>query len=204
MEGRWLSGWLQGAKSLRRRERAEASVGADVESGPDSVAPSVNVKVPKGYSPKNVGNDASARPWESLGDTHSDVRPEEHPREFDAEGFLRASKSHFLSLQEAWDRGDIHCLRSMMTEGMLAQVQAQLSEREKAGVGQHRTEVVMLEARLLGVEEVGDDFLANVEFSGLIREDPSAGPNPFRELWNVTRPKGSNSGWLVAGVQALQ
>jgi predicted lipid-binding transport protein (Tim44 family) len=32
----------------------------------------------------------------------------------------------------------------------------------------------------------------------------SMGPNPFREVWNITRPKAGGGGWLVAGVQALQ
>ncbi len=46
--------------------------------------------------------------------------------------------------------------------------------------------------------------MASVEFSGMIREDASAGPTPFREVWNMTKPKSGSSGWLVAGVQALQ
>ena len=46
--------------------------------------------------------------------------------------------------------------------------------------------------------------MASVEFSGLIREEPSAGPAPFREVWNMVKPKNGSAGWLVAGVQALQ
>jgi predicted lipid-binding transport protein (Tim44 family) len=38
----------------------------------------------------------------------------------------------------------------------------------------------------------------------MIREQPSAGPNPFREVWNMSKPKSGSAGWLVAGVQALQ
>jgi len=64
--------------------------------------------------------------------------------------------------------------------------------------------VVMLEAQLLGIEEFAQDYMASVEFSGLIREEPSAGPSPFREVWNITRTKAGAGGWLVAGVQALQ
>jgi predicted lipid-binding transport protein (Tim44 family) len=62
----------------------------------------------------------------------------------------------------------------------------------------------MIEAQLLGIEEVGDDYMVSVEFSGMIREEASAGPNPFREVWNMTKSKNGQSGWLVAGVQALQ
>jgi predicted lipid-binding transport protein (Tim44 family) len=46
--------------------------------------------------------------------------------------------------------------------------------------------------------------MASVEFSGMIREDESAGASPFREVWNMTKPRHGSGGWLVAGVQALQ
>ena len=81
----------------------------------------------------------------------------------------------------------------------------QLAEREGHTGGQpNKTEVVMLDAKLLGIEELPDAYLASVEFSGMIREDMSSGPSPFREVWNMTRPVSGSSGWLVAGVQALQ
>ncbi|MBT9553579.1 MAG: Tim44 domain-containing protein [Hydrogenophaga sp.] len=172
------------------------------------------VTVPRGYSPKNVGNDASARPWENQAVSPADgsttgaapaaTAPWGVPAGFDIAGFLQASKANFVSLQDAWDRADIPSLRAMMTDTMLAEIRSQLVEREHSGAGDNKTEVVMLEARLLGIEELASDYMASVEFSGLIREDMSAGPNPFREVWNITRPKSNASGWLVAGVQALQ
>jgi len=175
--------------------------------------------MPRSYSPKNVGNDASARPWERsapaslegghggsmIGSALLGRQSWGIPAGFDTEGFLKASKNNFVNLQDAWDRADIPSLRAMMTDDMLVQIQGQLAERERqAGGAPNKTEVVMLEAQLLGIEETDADYMASVEFSGLIREDASAGPNPFREVWNITRPKAGPGGWLVAGVQALQ
>jgi predicted lipid-binding transport protein (Tim44 family) len=80
-----------------------------------------------------------------------------------------------------------------------------LTEREVNFPGQpNKTEVVMLEAQLLGIEELPEVYMASVEFNGVIREDPTSAPSPFREVWNMTKPRNGNSGWLVAGVQALQ
>ena len=62
----------------------------------------------------------------------------------------------------------------------------------------------LVEVDGLGIEDLGDGYMASVEFSGLIREEPSSGPSPFREVWNMTKLKDGRSGWLVAGVQALQ
>jgi predicted lipid-binding transport protein (Tim44 family) len=93
----------------------------------------------------------------------------------------------------------------MMTDTMVEEIRTQLAERESHGSGQpNKTEVVMLDAQLLGIEDLGDGYMASVEFNGMIREEPSAGPSPFREVWNMTKPKSGSSGWLVAGVQALQ
>ncbi len=176
------------------------------------------------YNPKNVGNDSSARPWERAS-THFDATPAAAgsasgsmigsalsgsqnwgvPAGFDAEGFLKACKTNFVTLQDAWDRSDIQSLRAMMTDEMLEQIKAQLAEREShTGGVANKTEVVMLEAQLLGIEELSDSYMASVEFSGMIREDASSGASPFREVWNMTKPRSGGSGWLVAGVQALQ
>lgn len=178
----------------------------------------------RSYSPQNVGNDASARPWERsntvfgaagtdapaqggslIGSALNGPQTWGIPAGFDVEGFLRASKANFVKLQDAWDRADIPALRAMMTDEMIAQIQAQLAEREAhTGAAANRTEVEMLDAQLLGIEELDGEYMASVEFSGMIREEPAAGPNPFREVWNITRPMSGPGGWLVAGVQALQ
>jgi predicted lipid-binding transport protein (Tim44 family) len=178
---------------------------------------------PKNYSPENVGNDASARPWERnnmafdanaagaastgsmIGSALGGSQSWGVPAGFDAEGFLKACKANFLTLQDAWDHSDIQNLRAMMTDEMLEQIKVQLADREShTGGGTNKTDVVMLEAQLLGIEELSDVYMASVEFSGMIREDASAGASPFREVWNMTKPRNGSGGWLVAGVQALQ
>ena len=176
------------------------------------------------YSPANVGNDASARPWERTGAAFEASAPEPAaqggsmigsallgsqswgvPAGFDTDGFLSACKTNFVTLQDAWDRSDISALRSMMTDEMLDQIKTQLAEREShTGGVVNKTEVLRLDAQLLGIEETDMVYMASVEFSGMISEDVSAGPSPFREVWNMTKPRNGAGGWLVAGVQALQ
>ena len=185
-------------------------------------------QVPPQYSPNNVGNDASARPWErssmafdasrnAAGATGAQgsgsiigsglAGPQNWgvPEGFDTAGFLEAAKRNFVTLQAAWDRSDISSLRAMMTDSMLDEIRSQLTEREAhRGAQPNHTDVVMIEAQLLGIEELDEGYMASVEFSGMIREELSAGPSPFREVWNMTKTKTGNGGWLVAGVQALQ
>jgi predicted lipid-binding transport protein (Tim44 family) len=177
---------------------------------------------PGAYRVENVGNDASARPWERnstsfeaakyapaqgsmIGVGISGIGNWSVPADFDAEGFIKAAKANFVTMQAAWDRSDLAALRVMMTNDMVREIRVQLTEREAhSGGTANNTEVVMLEGKLLGIEDLGEDYMASVEFSGMIREQPSAGPSPFREVWNLTKPKDGSTGWLVAGVQALQ
>lgn len=185
-------------------------------------APAQPAEMPQ-YRPEHVGNDASARPWERssmafdassysgarqgvvIGSALAGSQSWGVPADFDAPGFLAAAKRNFVTLQDAWDRADLATLRSMMTDSMVDEIRTQLAEREAHLAGQpNKTDVVMIDARLLGIEDIGEAYMASVEYSGMIREQPSAGPSPFREVWNMTKPKSGTSGWLVAGVQALQ
>ena len=206
MSGLW-AGLLTGVRGAMRPKTADASGNSSVAHGLGDGVPDIAAIAPRGYSPKNVGNDASARPWESaaISPQPETVQASDVPADFDVEAFLSSSKTHFVNLQAAWNRADVASLRAVMTEEMLDQIQGQLAEREQAGAGvAGTTEVVMLDAHLLSLEEQDDAFQASVEFSGMLREESAAGPNPFREIWTITRPKVGFGDWLVAGVQALQ
>ncbi len=173
------------------------------------------------YNPSNVGNDASARPWEGnttafdsgksmIGSSLSSAGTSALsgsqawgiPADFDTTGFLTAAKRSFVALQEAWDMSDMVTLRGMMTDEMADEIKSQLADRG-ASTNTVKTDVVMLDAQLLGIEDTTTEYMASVEFSGMIREDDAVSPAPFREVWNMTKAK-SGGGWLVAGVQALQ
>jgi len=127
------------------------------------------------------------------------------PSGFDADGFVNKAKENFVVMQDAWDRSDTKSLLNLMTDNMLKEITAQIAERDaSASVGQiTKTEVISLEAKLLGIEESVDGHLASVEFSGMIREDAGAQPEAFKEVWNMSLNKTTHSGWLVAGIQAV-
>ncbi|GAB3355902.1 Tim44 domain-containing protein [Giesbergeria giesbergeri] len=208
------------AMVLRKRQTANGTSASPFAFQGAGAGSPANAPVLRDYSPDKVGNDASARPWERnsmsfensrsggsmIGSALAGSQNWGVPDGFDAAGFVEAAKRNFITLQAAWDRSDVSTLRSMMTDSMLAEIRSQLAERESHRGEQHpnQTDVVMLEAQLLGIEDLGDAYMASVEFSGMIREEASAGPNPFREVWIMTKPKTGSSGWLVAGVQALQ
>ena len=121
------------------------------------------------------------------------------PAGFDAPGFTRSAKVNFIRLQAAWDEQNLADIREFTTPEVYAEIKMQMAEE---GAARHRTEVVTLEAELLGIEEGAIDYLVNVRFSGAIREDDS-GAEPFQEIWNLAKPKDGRTGWLLAGIQQI-
>lgn len=119
------------------------------------------------------------------------------PADFDQAAFLEEAKKQFVAVQKAWDTMDFDGLQSRLTEELYAEYAGKMA----AHGGKNHTEVVLLNANLLGIEKLSDGHLASVRFSGMIREDESAEAVAFEEVWNLQKPDGK--GWLLAGIQQL-
>jgi predicted lipid-binding transport protein (Tim44 family) len=122
------------------------------------------------------------------------------PEGFDQIAFLANAKHYFTRLQKAWDAGDLEALREFTTPEMFASLQRDLQGRAE---GVNHTDVVTLNAELLGVETDANTYLCSVEFSGLIREQAEGPAEPFREVWNLSKPVNGPGGWVLAGIQQL-
>ncbi|PTB18731.1 hypothetical protein C9I57_22315 [Trinickia symbiotica] len=120
------------------------------------------------------------------------------PAGFDAATFLHHAKLNFARLQAAWDAGNLAEIRDLTTPEMLTELKRDIDAR---GRETNRTDVVQLNAELLGVEDRGTEYLASVRFSGLIRESAGAPAEPFSEVWNLTKSARAGEGWLLAGIQ---
>ncbi|AEI75832.1 hypothetical membrane protein [Cupriavidus necator N-1] len=120
------------------------------------------------------------------------------PADFDTEAFLRNAKVHFVRLQAAWDAGNLDDIREFTTPEMFAEIKMDLSER---GAEVNKTDVVTLEAQLLGIESAAAQHIASVRFSGMIREKSGEAAQPFGEVWNLAKPASGTGGWLLAGIQ---
>jgi len=119
------------------------------------------------------------------------------PGDFDTPRFLQKAKEQFVEIQKVWDSGDLSRLREYLTDDLIAEMQPQLSQQREAG----QTEVVLLNAELLGIEAVSGGHLASVRFSGMLREERGAEAFRFEEVWNLFKPE--TGGWLLAGIQQI-
>ena len=105
------------------------------------------------------------------------------PGDFDTVSFLKQAKEQFVRIQAVWDSGETDRLREFLTDDLIVELKPQLAER---GGAANKTEVVLLNAELLGIETVSDGHLASVRFSGMLREAPAPRPSASRKSGTCT------------------
>lgn len=164
------------------------------------------------YSPSGVGAEASigyAPPIDRNEVSHTlpsaSAAPESPagtwriPEGFDVDSFVNNAKTQFVRLQAAYDAAALTELQEYTTADMFAELKAQIAGRS----ARNHTDVVKLDAELLGIESDDREHLASIRFRGLVREDEGAPAQDFDEVWNLTKPA-AGGGWVLAGIQQLQ
>jgi predicted lipid-binding transport protein (Tim44 family) len=170
---------------------------------PSPVAAGNNGMQRTAYEQNNARNEPGFTPVSASFGGASAVIPEVSkslPPGFDEYAFLDNAKHYFVKLQKAWDDGDLDSLREFATPEMFDTLTQDLNARAEAS---NQTDVVTLNAELLGVETGQDSYLASIQFTGMIREQANAPAAPFTEIWNLSKPTHGSGGWVLAGIQQL-
>jgi len=122
------------------------------------------------------------------------------PPGFDERAFLENAKQYFATLQKAWDQGDLVALREFTTPDMFATIQQDLAGRTDIT---NQTDVVTINAKLIGIETIDAHYFCSIQFSGMIREQVGAPASDFSEIWNLSKPVEGPGGWVLAGISQL-
>ncbi len=149
-------------------------------------------------------HDMDKNAWEHLRSARQQTSSEAdaYPPGFDAREFLDGAKAAYTRLQASWDARDLDDLRQFTSPEVFAEVQAQAA----ADPGPGKTEILLLEARLLEVKTLGNQTVATVLFDAMLREDSASAPaQQIREAWHFSRYEtGGSSHWVVEGIQQLE
>nr|WP_246173889.1 Tim44-like domain-containing protein [Pandoraea terrigena] len=191
----WLIRRLRGNKS---QSQTPAYAGAGSDASNNTLRQSWDSQPQQ--SPQPASSSAVPVAAGAAGAAGAAAAPFGVPDGFDVDGFLRSAKVYFNRLQAAWDKGDQADINEFTTPQMFAEIKMDLEERGKSA---NRTDVVQLNAELLGIEASAVEYVASVRFSGLIREAEGAPAESFNEVWNLTKPATGNGGWVLAGIQQL-
>jgi len=142
--------------------------------------------------------------WGGLGATpgQADAAPGvQVPAGFDTEEFLKGAKLAFNRLQASWDARDLSDIAQFTSEEVLSEIRSQAAADPRPS----RTDVLMVNARLLEVQEEGANLVATVYFDALMREEQGGATEQVREVWHFKKNAAERGGmWLLYGLQQLE
>lgn len=124
------------------------------------------------------------------------------PAGFDVEQFVKGAKMAYTRLQSSWDKRDLGDIAQFATPAVLDEIRKQV----EADPVPSTTEILLVNANLLGVVEEGGQQTATVFFDVLLREDPRQdAPSSVREVWHFVRPtREANAMWRLDGIQQVE
>jgi predicted lipid-binding transport protein (Tim44 family) len=121
------------------------------------------------------------------------------PAGFDEANFVNSAKKFFVTMQGVFDKGDIDGLREYCSDDVVEHLKVEIDAR---GGAVNRTDVVTLDAQLIGFETDVDEQIATVAFTGMLREEQDGPAAEINELWIMSRPV-SGGGWVLSGIHNL-
>ena len=123
---------------------------------------------------------------------------DEIPAWFDEQGFVEGAKSHFNTLQKAWDNVDLSEMESYCAPELFNALQQEL---RGVKAGDNQTEVETLDAEIATMAIDGEYLVVSMRFTGFIKEEAHKGAHAFNEIWHIRRLASDEGNWQVAGIQ---
>ncbi len=123
------------------------------------------------------------------------------PQGLDEQEFLTGAKALYSRLQASWDRRDIDDIRQFTSPEVHEEIARQATLDPAPG----RTEILMIEARVLEARSAGSETVISVLIDAMLREDGANAPaEQVREVWHIRRDESAVSPqWALEGIQQM-
>ncbi len=140
--------------------------------------------------PTNTGFASSAPQGESV--------PFNLPPNFDVNGFLQGARSHYHTLQTAWNNADYTTMAEYLSPALVAEFKA-----EREAIQSVETEVMFIDAELVRADTNAQSWQVSVRFKGKYRDLGDKKEEPILEIWHLERLISDDAPWLIVGVEDL-
>jgi predicted lipid-binding transport protein (Tim44 family) len=124
------------------------------------------------------------------------------PPGFDQGEFMKGAQTIYTRMQSSWDKRDLEDIRKFASDEVYAEIKRQAQEDPQPG----RTEILLVNARLLEVRSVDHQEIASVHYDVMMREgDADKLAKQVREVWHFSRDeKAAGSFWRLEGIQQVE
>jgi predicted lipid-binding transport protein (Tim44 family) len=146
--------------------------------------------------------------WGASGDTPDEAAvpaaPETLPIPpgFDQGEFMKGARTIYTRMQSSWDKRDLEDIRKFTSPEVYAEIEKQAQEDPQPS----RTEILLVNARLLEVRSVDNQEIASVHYDVMMREGAADKlAKLVREIWHFSRDeKAAGSFWRLEGIQQVE
>jgi len=124
------------------------------------------------------------------------------PPGFDQGEFMKGAQTIYTRMQSAWDKRDLEDIRKFTSPEVYAEIEKQAQDDPQPS----RTEILLVNARLLEVRSVDNQEIASVLYDVMMREgDADKLAKQVREIWHFSRDeKSAASFWRLEGIQQVE
>ena len=146
--------------------------------------------------------EAAQAAWDRLRSSPASDSSSQGDKEFDEQEFLQGARAVYARLQEAWDDRDIEDIANFTSPELLDK----LRERSKKDSKRSRTELLLINAKLMDRQHEGSRETASVDFDVLLRQGGTdREPHQSREVWHFARDsQGRNANWRLESIEQLE
>ena len=124
-----------------------------------------------------------------------------YPPGFDADEFLKGAKAIYTRLQSSWDKRDLEDIRQFTKAEVFDEIRRQAQADPHPG----KTELLLINPRIVEVREIEGQFVASVLYDVMMRENNEEMAKQVRELWHFSRDANKpNAFWVLEGIQQIE
>ena len=120
------------------------------------------------------------------------------PADFDLTSFLSGARSHYKTLQKAWNENDLETIQEYVSIELYNELRVQRKELE----GEQHTEVMFLDVELVRAESTASLSQVSVKFNGRYRDGHEDVEADINEVWHLERDlTQADAPWLITGIE---
>ena len=130
---------------------------------------------------------------------NQDEVPFNLPEGFDQQGFIDGALSHYHTVQESWNKGELETIEEYVSPELFSALQQQ---RNKLMVPP-QTEISDLSAEIVRADKAGDSAEISILFRGTCKDELEKSQDGIFDIWHLQRDLNSdNADWVIVGIEA--
>jgi predicted lipid-binding transport protein (Tim44 family) len=156
--------------------------------------------------PRDAGSDGSsaqdpiqeAPATQATGFNQEEI-PFNLPEGFDQQGFIEGSLSHYRTLQESWNKGELETIEEYVSPELFTALSQQ---RDKLMLAP-QTEILNLSAEIVRADQAGNSAEISILFRGVCKDELEKSQDGIYDIWHLQRDLSTeNADWVIVGIEA--